>query len=435
MKEKPLTEFIGSKKATKEHKEKPAEPKVVGLKGPWELPEGWRWVRLGEIAKLTSGGTPSRKIKEYWENGTIPWVKSGELEDNVIYTTEEKITERGLKESSAKMFPKGTLLVALYGATVGKTAILGIDATTNQAVCAVLPPNRREAEWDARYLQYYFIAIRPMLISKSGGGAQPNIYLHTLRRLEVPLPPLPEQKRTVAKLDEVSKRLEEAKRLAREARGEAEKLMASALHEIFEKLSKQYQIARFEELMSPIPKKERKITLEKDKEYKLVTVKMHARGVILREIKKGSEIKAKHLYLVHAGEFIFSRIDARNGAMGFVPPELDGAVVSQDFPVMILDQTKALQKYIEYYIKRPELEQMIQDYSTGTTNRQRISEEELVKILKIPLPPLEEQKRIVAYLDRISERAQKLVKLYEEREKELEQLFPAILDRAFRGEL
>ncbi len=102
-----------------------------------EMPEGWVIRKISDIAETSSGGTPSRDKKEYFI-GSIPWVKSGELKDNTIYDTEEKITEKGLQNSSAKLFPKGTLLIALYGATVGKTGILGMDATTNQAVCAIL---------------------------------------------------------------------------------------------------------------------------------------------------------------------------------------------------------------------------------------------------------------------------------------------------------
>jgi len=405
----------------------------VGLKGPWELPEGWRWVRLGKIAKLTSGGTPSRKIKEYWENGTIPWVKSGELEDNVIYTTEEKITERGLKESSAKMFPKGTLLVALYGATVGKTAILGIDATTNQAVCAVLPPNRREAEWDARYLQYYFIAIRPMLISKSGGGAQPNIYLHTLRRLEIPLPPLSEQKRIVAKLNEVSKRLEEAKHLAREAREEAERLMASALHEVFSKAEEKgwewVRLGKIAELKAGGTPSRRVREYWKNGTIPWVKISdIPDSGLVEKTEEKITELGLKNssAKLLPPGTILFS-IFATISKVGI----LKISATTNQAIVGIIPKITIDQKYLFYSLKYFGQELV----ALGRGGVQDNINKRMLAKLKTPLPPLEEQQRIVAYLDSINEHAQKLVSLYEEREKELEQLFPAVLDRAFRGEL
>ena len=98
----------------------------------------WQVKRIEEIAKTTSGGTPSRTNKSYY-SGNILWVKSGELTDNFIFDTEEKISEDAVKNSSAKLFPTGTVLVAMYGATVGKTAILKKAATTNQAVCGIFP--------------------------------------------------------------------------------------------------------------------------------------------------------------------------------------------------------------------------------------------------------------------------------------------------------
>ena len=109
------------------------------------LPEGWAWVKLGDAFHTTSGGTPSRTEAKYY-NGNIPWVKSGELDKGIIIDTEEKITEEAIKNSSAKIFPKGTLLIALYGATIGKLAFLGVDAATNQNPFALLNRFRYSVE-------------------------------------------------------------------------------------------------------------------------------------------------------------------------------------------------------------------------------------------------------------------------------------------------
>ena len=106
----------------------------------------WSQCPLESIAQTTSGGTPDRKRAEFY-GGEIPWVKSGELNDSYIFSTEETLTPEGLKHSSAKLFPVGTLLMAMYGATVGKTAILKTDAATNQAVCAIFP-DREKADTD-----------------------------------------------------------------------------------------------------------------------------------------------------------------------------------------------------------------------------------------------------------------------------------------------
>ncbi len=174
------------------------------------IPKEWEVVRLGDIAILESGGTPSRQKPEYWENGTIPWVKSGELNDGVIYYTEENITELGLKNSSAKIFPKGTLLMALYGrGTVSKTAILGIEAATNQAVCAIFPKND---SFVPKFMQQYLIfrrkEILSQLVNPSSDVGRTNIYVSSLRLLKIPLPPLPEQQKIAEILSTVDKKLE-----------------------------------------------------------------------------------------------------------------------------------------------------------------------------------------------------------------------------------
>lgn len=167
----------------------------------------WKKEPLGKICKTTSGGTPSRKNQSYYQNGTIPWVKSGELENNIITTSEEFITEEGLLNSSVKIFPAGTLLIALYGATIGKLAFLGIDAATNQAVCGIF----QNENVSLKYLYYYLLFQRPNLIKQGVGGAQPNISQTILKKLEISYPDsITEQQRIVARIEELFSELDKA---------------------------------------------------------------------------------------------------------------------------------------------------------------------------------------------------------------------------------
>ena len=162
------------------------------------LPKGWTIAKLGDICFTTSGGTPSRKVPNYYL-GNIPWVKSGELDKGIIYDTEEKINEEAIKNSSAKIFPEGTLLIALYGATVGKLAFLGVPAATNQAICGIY----KSEVVNTRFLYYFLILQKSNLVSQSIGGAQPNISQGIIKDLEIPLAPLNEQKRIVTKLEQL----------------------------------------------------------------------------------------------------------------------------------------------------------------------------------------------------------------------------------------
>ena len=170
-----------------------------------DLPAQWKWTQLGEICKTTSGGTPSRKYDEYFK-GNIPWVKSGELPDGPVNEVEEYITNEAIKNSSAKVFPEGTLLIALYGATVGKLGILNRDAATNQAVCAIFP----NEDLCVKYLFWYLRFVRSDLVAQAIGGAQPNISQGILRTLPIPIAPFDQQKRIVAEVEKQLSRLDEA---------------------------------------------------------------------------------------------------------------------------------------------------------------------------------------------------------------------------------
>lgn len=168
------------------------------MSGNGSLPPGWASARIDSIARTQTGGTPRRGHPDYF-GGSIPWVKSGELGDSVVQGTEETITDLGLRESNAKLFPKGTLCIALYGATVGKLGILGIDAATNQAVCGIFLPD----SIDIRYAYHYLLSIRTDLINLGKGGAQSNISNAIVKNTSIPIAPTNEQRRIVAKIEEL----------------------------------------------------------------------------------------------------------------------------------------------------------------------------------------------------------------------------------------
>ncbi|MCW3168816.1 restriction endonuclease subunit S [Chryseobacterium sp. 09-1422] len=158
--------------------------------------EDWIECKFDDVFFTTSGGTPSRRNENYYI-GNIPWIKSGELKSNVITEAEEFISEEAVKNSSAKVFPAGTILLALYGATIGKIAILGIPAATNQAICGIF-----ETPFVfSKYAYYYLVNKKSYLIKQGIGGAQPNISQTILKNLDFSLPPLPEQRAIVKKLE------------------------------------------------------------------------------------------------------------------------------------------------------------------------------------------------------------------------------------------
>lgn len=161
----------------------------------------WPIAKISTFCVTGSGGTPLREQSDFYFGGQIPWVKSGELKDDVLLETGESITTLGLEQSAAKIVPAGSILIAMYGATVGRTALLGIEAATNQAVCSI-QPNSKIA--DTRFVWYYLRSKLSELLRRRVGGAQPNISQQIIKSLEVTVPPLSEQKRIVALLDQAS---------------------------------------------------------------------------------------------------------------------------------------------------------------------------------------------------------------------------------------
>ncbi|AXH30079.1 type I restriction endonuclease [Francisella opportunistica] len=184
---------------------------------------------LSQLTKTTSGGTPKRDTKEFW-GGEIGWLKSGELNDSYINDVEEFITEEGVKKSSAKILPKGTLLMAMYGATVGRLGILNIETTTNQAVCAIL---NNENNFETKYLFYFLKNIRKDMLRDSFGGAQPNISQTYIKAIEVPTPPLQIQQQTVEYLDSIATKVDKIKQLNEQKLENLKALKASILDKAF----------------------------------------------------------------------------------------------------------------------------------------------------------------------------------------------------------
>ena len=164
----------------------------------FNIPDNWVWVKLGEIGNWQSGATPSRSNKEYF-NGEILWLKTGDLNDGYVYDIPEKITEKALNETSLKINPIGSVLIAMYGATIGKVGILTKPATTNQACCAC----SNFGQIYNLYLFYLLIAYRDYFIGISEGGAQPNISKTKIISTYIPLPPLNEQIRIVQEVEKL----------------------------------------------------------------------------------------------------------------------------------------------------------------------------------------------------------------------------------------
>ena len=166
-------------------------------------------VKIKDICETAAGGTPSVSVAEYYKDGNINWLKSGDVKQGYIYSVESKITELGLKESSAKIFPINTVLVAMYGATAGQVGILKVESSTNQAVCGIYPSEHILPE----FLFYVLKQKKDYLISLSTGGAQPNISQKIIRELSIPLPPISIQKQIIDEIENYQRIIDGAQQI------------------------------------------------------------------------------------------------------------------------------------------------------------------------------------------------------------------------------
>ena len=169
----------------------------------FEVPQNWSWTTLGKIGKWQSGSTPNRLNKDYY-NGNIPWLKTGDLNDGYITYIPEYITEKALNETSVKLNPTGSVLIAMYGATIGKIGILTFPATTNQACCACEVFNGIDRE----FIFLFLLSHREEFIKMGGGGAQPNISKEKIINTYIPLPPFTEQKRIINAVNKIFAQLD-----------------------------------------------------------------------------------------------------------------------------------------------------------------------------------------------------------------------------------
>lgn len=399
---------------------------------PYEVPENWVWVRLESVASWGSGGTPSRKHEEYY-NGDILWIKTGELNNGWIYDTEEKITDEGLKKSSAKLFPPYSVLIAMYGATIGKVAILGVPATTNQA-CACAVCNQSLLYM---YLFYYCISQKNVFIEKGKGGAQPNISQIILKQHPIPLPPLSEQQRIVERIEELFAKLDEAKERLQEVADNFAVRKAAILHEAFTgELTKQWRL-------------ENGVSDESWEEKKLGEVALLLSGQDFPPTKYNSDGNGIP-YITGASNFDDTHILINRWTD-------EPSVIAQENDVLLVCKGSGYGKTIiadfkEAHIARQIMALRVKEIIDNNLllyylrNKNRFIKEQgqglipglsrkVILSLTINLPTLSEQHEIVRLIDDLLARERAAQQATEQALASIDLMKKSILARAFRGEL
>ena len=401
---------------------------------PYKIPKNWCWTTFDEIAKWGSGGTPSRNNPEYY-TGNIPWVKTGELDDDYVYDTEEHISESALRKSAAKKYPVNTVMIAMYGATIGRVGIMGLEAATNQACANGVCRNNVYF----KYLFYYAISQREFFLKKAKGGAQPNISQEVIKQHEFPLAPLAEQHRIVEKIDFLFSKLDDAKEKAQEVLDNFENRKASILHKAFTGeltakwrkengvVEKKYSKRRFDEVA------EIKSNLVDPAEYQeyphIAPDNIEKKtGVLLdyHTIEEDGVKSGKHLF--YPGQILYSKI--RPNLSKIVVVDFKGLCSADMYPI----EAKGDAKCLWYYMLSEEF--LEQASSAGSRSvLPKINQKEL-SALKVSLPTsVSEQKETSRILDALIEKELLSKQNAEMLLDQIEIMKKSILAQAFRGEL
>lgn len=396
----------------------------------------WKKEPLGKICKTTSGGTPSRKNQSYYQNGTIPWVKSGELENNIITTSEEFITEEGLLNSSAKIFPAGTLLIALYGATIGKLAFLGIDAATNQAVCGIF----QNENVSLKYLYYYLLFQRPNLIKQGVGGAQPNISQTILKKSEISYPDsITEQQRIVARIEELFSELDKAVGTLKTTKEQLEVYRQAVLVDIFSQEHPLRQLKEISVALSGFAFKSKNYT--PDGKYTVIKIGNVKDGYLdfSRDKTRTNEVTDRILqkYLLKQGDCLITLTGTRGkrdyGFVSMIERQTD-YLLNQRVAALRFDTMIALPEFFRYYLSSLNYRNQFFKYETGNVGQGNVGIKALCEPA-VPCPPLDTQKKIV---DQISDRlsvCDSIEKTVDTALAQADAMRQSILKQAFEGTL
>ena len=349
--------------------------------------------RLGEICDVVSGGTPSRATAEFWDGGTIPWIKIGNIQRKYVDEADEYITQAGLEGSSAKMLSAGTILFTIF-ATLGEVGILTIEACTNQAIAGITIKNQSDILTD--YL-YYFLKSQKSCIAALGRGvAQNNINLSILRNFEVPIPDLPMQKQIVAILDKTAKvvevRQQQLQQLDELVKARFVELFGDGNHPhialidlIIEGAGLSYGIVQPGDdgtgdmgVLRPVDMIDGKIST--------ASIKYIDRSI-------GDGFKKTELY----GDELLITVRGTTGITALTDIRFNGMNVTRGIAVVRYDRNKINPVYLNAYLNTDESQRYIQEHTRGAT-LQQINLSDL-RVQQIMVPPLALQEQMAAFIE------------------------------------
>ncbi|KQB43883.1 Type i restriction enzyme ecobi specificity protein [Flavobacterium daejeonense] len=389
-------------------------------------------VKIKDFTNVITGGTPSTSKKEFWENGNIPWLNSGELNQKIITSSRNYITKLGLEKSSSRLMPTDTVLMALTGSTTGVVGYLTFEACANQSVTGILPSKKH----NSKYLYYFLNHIRPKVLNDAYGGAQPHISQGYVKDIEIPLPPLPTQQKIAAILDKADELRQYNKQLIEKY----DALTQSLFLEMFGDPVKNEKGWKTDVLKNVTSKIGSGSTPRGGKEA------YQAEGIsLIRSLNiYDNEFKYKNLAFINddqanklknvtveSNDVLFNITGASVCRCTVVPDEVLPARVNQHVSILRPISNKLNPQFLSHLLISENIKiQLLGVGSAGGAVMEAITKEQLEKF-NIPIPPIELQNQFAERVQLIETQKRQA----QEALTKSEELFQSLLQRAFKGEL
>lgn len=402
-----------------------------------ELPTGWANALLQDLGRWSSGGTPSRSNPAFYGPG-IPWVKTGDLRDRYVADVPESITEAGLANSAAKIFPAGTLLIAMYGATIGRTGVLLGPAATNQAAAALVADGAtREV---IPYVWWYLRSQLSALREAGQGGAQPNISQEILKGIPIAVPPLAEQRRIVAKLDALTARTARARAELNRVPILAEQQRRAVLASTFASLPGAAAEVRIEQVARQIfdgpfgsHLKSTDYTDAGARVIRLENIGHLAFNADKRTFVSMEKYASLARHTLQAEDVLFSSFVDEQVRVCLAPNSIEPAINKADCFCIRVDASRCDPRFLAYRLACHSTYEAFRSQVHGAT-RPRVNLGQL-KAFSFYLPALSVQAEVVRHIDQCFAEIDRLVAEAAAARRLLDRLDQAILAKAFRGEL
>jgi type I restriction enzyme S subunit len=365
-----------------------------------KLLSGWRQVKIQEVARVSNGSTPSRKEPRYWENGQYPWLPTAKVNDRVIESADEFITQAAIDECPMRIFPAGSILIGMIGQgkTRGTVAYLAIDAAINQNFACVVP----NAKVDSWYLFYYLESSYRQLRDFSHGSNQGALNCKLIGQFPLVLPPLQEQQKIAAILNTWDKTIAKTEKLINvlqaRKKGLIQRLLAGDVR--FPGFNNRWKKVPIGKLVKEV---KRPVKWDDNATYKLISVRRRSGGLFLREERKGNEIKTKGMNVALQGDFLISKMQIVHGASGLTTQEFDGMHISNSYISLVTRDPKILDiRFFDLLSKTPHFyhQTYLSSYGVHIEKMTFNLKDFLKRLIQIP-SSIDEQEKIVELFDAV----------------------------------